>query len=719
MGQINITVGKYKVPAIYILLTIATVVAFRQVTECDFITMDDHSYVTENSHIANGISWEAIRWAFATGHATNWHPLTWVSHMLDVQLFGLNPHLHHLTNLLFHIVNSLLLFLVFRRMTGEDWKSAFVAALFAFHPLHVESVAWVAERKDVLSTFFLFSTLAMYAFYADRPFLIRYLAVILFFAFGLMSKPMLVTLPFVLLLLDYWPLQRLDPEKHGHGDTGRDKTENRERGLLSATEKKRKRITKPTGPPVSATRVAASPLPRFPVSVLIRPLILEKIPLFVLSALSCIITYMVQQRGGAVTPLEALPVGVRIANALVSYVAYVRKTFFPHDLAVFYPYPLNLPAWQVLGAALLLGAVTFAVLRLGKRYPFLPVGWLWFAGMLVPVLGIVQVGLQAMADRYTYIPLIGLFIMAAWGIPELLRKWRFRREAVSVFSVIVILCLVVASHRQVGYWKDSITLFDHALEVGGPSGTVYYARGCAYSMLGLYRREIEDYDRAIRINPGRWELYYNRGIAYWELGDQTRAIENFNMVIATDPGNAEGYMSRGLAYGKLGDQRQAIADYDKAIEINPEGSEIYNSRGTAYWQLGDRMRGISDFDAAIRIDPKNANAYISRGVAYEELGDYSRAVSDFSRAIEFNPDRVEAYCDRGDAYEKLGDYRRAILDYDRAVELDRGYAKAYFNRAVALGKLGDRTRAVEDLKRAAGLGYERAGELLAPEGTPW
>ena len=353
---------KKQLIAIYLFLTAASLLAYWQVIQCDFINFDDPAYVTENIHIRHGITMAAIRWAFTTGYAANWHPLTWMSHMLDVQLFGLNPRWHHLTNLLFHIGNTLLLFFVFHRMTKAPWQSAFVAALFALHPFHVESVAWVAERKDVLSAFFWMLTMAAYIYYVERPSLLRYSAVLVFFIFGLMAKPMLVTLPFVLLLLDYWPLRRLQGAGSGQG---------------------------------------------IPQSFAFRPLLLEKLPLFALAALSCIVTYIVHREGGAVRSFEAFSPGVRIANAVVCYVIYAGKAIWPNDLAVFYPHPGAWPLWQVMGAVLLFGVITLTVIRTAKRFPYLTFGWLWFAVTLVPVIGIVQVGRQAMADRYTYIPLIG------------------------------------------------------------------------------------------------------------------------------------------------------------------------------------------------------------------------------------------------------------------------------------------------------------------------
>ena len=397
---------------IYLFLALITLAAYGQVGGHGFLNLDDQTYVAANHYISDGITAQGLLWAFTTGYASNWHPLTWVSHMLDIQIFGLNPLWHHLGNLLFHVANVLLLFFVLHRMTNAPWKSAFVAALFSLHPLHVESVAWVAEKKDVLSTFFWMLTLIAYVRYARQPRSGSYMAVVAFFVLGLMAKPMLVTLPFVLLLLDFWPLGRLSPAQPAR--------ESRKKpiGPVSTRANKGKTGKSPRNTIAGNEYTLGNGLQW----ASIRPLILEKLPLLGLSTISCIVTYIAQTRSGLPAKIGAFSPGVRIANALVSYVIYIEKMILPVDLAVLYPHPASLPLWQVLGAALFLVAVTLAVVATAKRFPYLAVGWPWFTGSLVPVIGLVQVGAQAMADRYTYIPSIGLFLMAAWGIPEILGK---------------------------------------------------------------------------------------------------------------------------------------------------------------------------------------------------------------------------------------------------------------------------------------------------------
>lgn len=593
---------------ICIFLTLATLMAFWQVNNCEFVNYDDTTYITENNHIQDGIMPEGIRWALTTGHTGNWFPLTWISHMLDIQLFGLQPQWHHLMNLLFHIANTLLLFFVLHRMTKALWKSAFVAALFALHPLHVESVAWVAERKDVLSAFFWMLTMSAYVYYVKQPGLRRYLPVVLAFALGLMAKPMLVTLPFVLLLLDYWPLQRFK-QKRSDRQIGR--AVNKLVSGAGQTGKSRKRRTAgeelPAGEPADSRNQWA----------LIHPLLWEKTPLLVLTTLSSIVTYIVQRKGGAVTSFETISLGDRIANAFVSYITYIGKTIWPNDLAVLYPYSVLLPTWQIVGSAFLLTAITITVIVRARSFPYLAVGWLWYVGTLVPVIGIIQVGIQARADRYTYLPLIGLFIMAAWGFPELVKNWRARKEALVASSTVALICLCIVTWTQVRYWQNSITLFEHTLKVTDNNYTAYYNRGIAYARLGDYRQAIADYDKVIEINPNYQKAYTNRGNTYSRLGNNRQAIEDYDKAIEIDPRYARGYINRGVVYMALGNDRQAIGDYDKAIEINPYGAEAYYKRGAAYSHLGNTGQAIEDLKTAARLGYKDAqNTLRSKGMEW-------------------------------------------------------------------------------------------------------
>jgi tetratricopeptide (TPR) repeat protein len=735
---------------ICLLLAAVTLGAFWQLNRCDFINFDDNHYVTGNAPIQNGVTGEAIRWAFTTNRAGNWHPLTWMSHMLDMELFGLNPHRHHLVNLLFHIANTLLLFFVLNRMTDALWKSAFVAALFALHPLHVESVAWISERKDVLSTFFWMLTLVAYVFYVKGlsvsrpPFsALRYLAVLIFFTLGLMSKPMLVSLPFVLLFLDYWPLGRMP----GMGRRVSDAVSNEPAPANEGKGKPRRKHAGHGSAPAAAIG-PPSAVCRSPFSVP-RPVLREKIPLLVLAAFSCIITFIAQREGGAVKSTKFFSPGVRIANALISYVAYVGKTVWPDDLAVYYPHPGSWPAWRVTAAVFLLGAISVAVVRAARKFPYLLVGWLWFTVTLTPVIGFVQVGDQAMADRYTYVPLIGLFIMAAWFVPELVKKWRYCKQALFVLSALILAALSISTWKQAGYWRNSLTLYDHTLEVTGRNPLIYYNRGTTHFELGNYREAISDFDKAIEIDP-EYPACVNRGLAYDAIADYPKAIENLSMAISMNPGLAWGYVSRGEVYGELGDYRKAVSDFERAVEIDPKQTDAYYNRGAiysklgayrqaiedfgkvihfapgraepyykrgiAYDKLGDYGKAIEDYDQALKIDPKSAQSYNSRGVAYDRLGNYAQAISDYDRAVEIDPGRAMVFNNRGISYGKIGNYAHAIEDYSRAVQLDPGYVLAYYNRGVAYSDLGEDGAAVEDLKKAAALGCKEAKEILRSRG---
>ncbi|MDD4357971.1 MAG: tetratricopeptide repeat protein, partial [Smithellaceae bacterium] len=551
--------------------------------------------------------------------------------MLDHSLFGLNPTGYHLVNLLFHVLNTIFLFLVLRRMTRALWPSAFVAALFAIHPLHVESVAWVVERKDVLSTFFWMLTMGAYSYYVEQRTLRRYAFVLLFFVLGLMSKPMLVTLPFVLLLLDFWPLQRFSdarpkaripiPEIKPEASEGKKK-------------KSRKKDAEKAVAAVKAVEVSKPVTPEFKWS-LIYPILLEKVPLFVLAVLSSVVTYLAAHSSGTAASVDVLTPAVRIGNAFVSYIVYIGKMIVPVNLAVLYLHPGKVVLWQVIGAVILLITATYFVIWKAKKLPYLATGWFWYLGTLLPVIGIVQVGIQAMADRYTYVSLIGLFIMAAWGIPELLKNWKYRREILAVVSVLSLLVFSVITWNQAGYWKNSITLFDHVLNVTRDNWFISNNRGLAYKNLGDYPQAIKDFDEAIRIRPDYAEAYYNRG----------------------------------LAYKALGNARQAIADYSRAIRIKPNMAEAYNNRGNAYGESGDCNLALMDFNAALEINPSFAEAYMNRGNAYNCLGNYQQAIEDYGRAIEKKPDYAASYYNRAVAYSKMGNGKLAILDLKTAAGL--------------------------------------------------
>lgn len=514
---------------ICLFLVVLTLAGYWQVTSHDFVTFDDNIYVTENYNAQAGLTREGLIWAFTTFCGANWHPLTWVSHMLDCQLFWLRPGMHHLTSLLFHVANGLLLFLLFLRMTGSLWRSAFVAALFAIHPLHVESVAWVAERKDVLSTLFWMLTMWAYVRYAERPGAMRYLLVVLFFALGLMAKPMVVTLPFVLLLMDYWPLGRLQIRRW------KDKAD--------------------PGPPKST-------VPR---------ILLEKVPLLALSGILSVTTFIAQ--GEAVAPLEGLPLGVRIANALVSCVTYIGRMFWPHDLAVLYPHPGTVALWQASLSGLLLLSLSLLFIRAMQRHPYFIIGWLWYLGTLVPVIGLVQVGRQAMADRYTYIPLIGLFIILAWGAAELTQKLRHRRIVLAALAGFALTLCMISTWFQVRHWKDSFSLFSHAVDVTVDNYVAHHSLGIAWEEKKRYDRAIHHYSEALRIKPDFAKAHNTLGGVLLLQGDLESAIRHYSKALQIEPDNAKTHYNLGVVSERQGDLKSAIRHYSDALRISPDFAE--------------------------------------------------------------------------------------------------------------------------------------------------
>ena len=519
-------------------LVLATLTVYFQVRNHAFVNFDDDLYVSENSYVQDGLTLKSITWAFTATDTANWHPLTWLSHMMDYQLYGMDSGRHHLTNIFLHVANTLLLFFVLRRISGNLWPSGFVAVLFAVHPLHVESVAWVAERKDVLSTFFWMLTMWSYVRYVERPGVKRYLLIVFFFILGLMAKPMLVTLPFVFLLLDYWPLDRF---QFGQSDIGRNSLQ-RSIGLRLA---------------------------------------LEKIPFFVLAAASSSLTFIVQEIGGAVAPLGGFSVNLRIANALVSYVSYMGKMIWPQNLAVFYPHPVLLPWWKVAGAGLLLISISLFVIRVWRRRPYLVVGWLWYLGTLVPVIGLVQIGRQAMADRYTYIPLIGISIIIAWGVPELLVKWRYKEIGLAAIAAVVFSVLMAITYIQVRYWANSITLFEHALEVTFNNYVAHDNLGSALYRKGRLDEAVGHYTEALRINPDYLEPHNNLGAALFRKGKIDEAICYFTRALRIKPDIAETHNNLGAALFQKGKIDEAIAHFQEALRIRPDYANAHNNLNSA------------------------------------------------------------------------------------------------------------------------------------------
>ena len=589
----------------------------------DFINFDTALHVTENPHVQAGLTKNSIVWAFTSFHANFWIPLTWLSHMLDCQLFGLNPGMHHLTNLLFHLANSVLLFLLLGRITGSVWRSGLVAALFALHPLRVESVAWVAERKDVLSSFFWLMTMWAYVFYAEKQSLSYYTLAVLFFGLGLMAKPMLVTLPFVLILLDYWPLARLQG--------GQLNQENR--------------------PNISQSSLGL--------------LVLEKVPLLALAVVSSVVTLLAKQRGGALELVDTIPLKIRIGNALISYLAYIGKMIWPYDLAVLYPYPSTISVWKVIGATVFLTCLTVFLIRAAQRFPYLVVGWLWYLGTLVPVIGLIQVGSQAMADRFSYVPLIGVFIMIAWGIPELFRGWRYRRLVYALSTIILLLVLMISTWLQVRYWKNSIVLFTHAIRVTSNNWLAHNNLGVALYRQGRPQEAIGHYSEALRIQPNHAGAHYNLGIVLAEQARLDEAIVHYSEALRIRPGHANTHNNLGLALFRKGIFEEAIGQYSEALQINPDHAGAHHNLGILLAQQGRLDEAMVHYRETLRVKPDHADAHNNLGVALARQGRLEEAVSHFSEAVRIKPDDSTAHRNLETGLRLMGKHPRPSITEER------------------------------------------------------
>ncbi|MCS7336636.1 MAG: tetratricopeptide repeat protein [Verrucomicrobiae bacterium] len=547
----------------FVLVTV-TLVLYWPATKHGFLVIDDNEYVTENPWVTRGLSLPGLKWALTAMHAANWHPVTWLSHMLDYEIHGLFAGGHHLTNIILHALNTLLLFLLLRRWTGSIWRSALVAALFGWHPLRVESVAWVAERKDVLSTWFMLLALLAYTGYAQRRTATRYALALGLFALGLMSKPMLVTLPLLLLLLDYWPFARL------HLGT-----------------------TNPTGsePQKLGIRILA-----------------EKVPFFGLTAISCILTLVAQRAGGAVKPLEEVPLSLRLFNSLAAYLGYISKTLWPSDLCVYYPLPQAPPIGSGLLGALAVSGVTYAALRLRARCPWFFVGWLWFVIALVPVIGLVQVGNQAMADRYTYIPSIGLLTALVWCAANWLGRYRSGLRIGAGIAGAILVCCIVLTRVQLGYWRDSVTLMS----------------------------------RAVRVTKRNAFAHLNLGVAFANLGKMEAAVEQYRAAIEFRPNDFLAHNNLGVALTALGRHEEAAAHYSKALELNPKSALAHNNFGVLLAQQGKLDQAIEHFKTAIRLNPRYPKPYLNYGFALQKLGQAPQAITNYVKALELDPDWPEA-----------------------------------------------------------------------------
>jgi Flp pilus assembly protein TadD len=678
-----------------VLLVLVTVALYWPATSHDFVNYDDDLYVTDNAQVMSGLTWNSLKWAWLNPVAANWHPVTVLSHMTDCQVFGLKPWGHHLTNVLLHALNAALVFALLQQMTGLRWRSLFVAGLFAFHPLRVESVAWVAERKDMLSGFFGLLALIFYARYAQRSVIsnqwpvtgsqspkvagpnngprtrdhrllitdhrsLFYLLSLFCFALGLMSKPMLVTWPLVMLLLDYWPLRRM---------------KNAECRMQNVATADTQHTTRNTDH-VSRFTLHA------PISTPLR-LVTEKLPFFALAALASLMTFVVQQHGGAMKGAEKLALGVRIGNALISYARYLGKLFWPTDLAVFYPHP----GYWALGKVLLAGGLVLGVSGLlwtwRRRIPYLLVGWLWFLGTLIPVIGLVQVGKQAMADRYTYLPSLGVLVLVVWGACDLTRRWRYRVPGLSALGGAAIVFCLALTRQQLKIWKDGEVLFRHALQVTGSNYVAHKFLGDALDKKGQLDEAISHYQEALRLKPDDALVYNNLGVAFDKKGQSEDAIRQYREIIRLEPDRPFAHYNLGNALLKKGQLDEAIIQYQEALRLKPDYADAHNNLGNALGGKGQTDAAIDQYRQAVHLKPEDAFAHNNLGAALERQGLTDEAIIQYQEAVHLNPENALAHNNLGAALDKKGRTDEAIIQFQEAIRLKPDFTDAKNNLARA------------------------------------
>jgi tetratricopeptide (TPR) repeat protein len=650
---------------ICLLLATSIAAAYYPIHRNQFINLDDQDYITENSQVQAGLSWHNVAWAFKTDHAANWHPITWLSHMLDCQLYGLNPVGHHLTSVILHAATTVLLFLLLRRMTGATGRSATVAALFGLHPLHVESVAWAAERKDVLSALFLMLTLWYYARYVEtsparkgapqtacKPSRLFYLLAMTCFVLGLMSKPMLVTLPFVLLLLDLWPLKRI---------------------------------------------TSFSPAAW-------RPLLSEKIPFFALAVISCWVTFSVQQGGGATSAGEKVAMSSRAANAVTSYLNYLGKTFWPLNLAVYYPHPaLHFPEstqwpvyWLLLGVVVLCSLSVVALLRVRKE-PYLAVGWFWYLGTLVPVIGLVQVGKQAMADRYTYIPLLGILIALTWLISEALEKNRLSKWLLWATSSTGVLACIFLTHLQVGYWQNNFTVFQHAVKVAPYNPVAHFSLALAWAEKRQYDQAVAELRETLQEQPSYANAYSSLGDCLTMLERPAEAIEAYEMVLRLNPNHSLAHYNLATILGSMGKIDEAVMHYRESVRLNPNFPEGQYQLGAALFERKEFAEAETRFAAAVSEKPDYPEALTGLGRLLTMRGQFIEAQARFREAARLSPTNAAAQINLAGVLMRIGQTNEATLCFSNALRLEPDLAEKNVRAAKAQASRGQLDAAISQL----------------------
>jgi Flp pilus assembly protein TadD len=656
-------------------LVLGTILLFARAASFPFIHFDDNLYLTENPVVQRGLTWSGLVWAFTAFHVSNWHPLTWLSHMLDVELFGLAPAGHHLVNVVLHAANAALLLVFLARTTGARWRSAFVAAVFAIHPLHVESVAWVAERKDVLSTFFGLVALLAYARYAARPRLGSFLWVSLAFALSLLAKPMWVTLPALLLLVDFWPLQRI------------------ERSPIAVNE------GVPAVPRVSLARALR-----------------EKAPLLALSIASSVVTVIAQHRGGAMYGLE-LGVGVRVTNALVAYLRYLEKTVWPSGLSIFYPLPSTVPAAPlVLAALVLLVAVTVAVIVMARRHAWAPVGWFWFLGTLVPVIGLVQVGAQAMANRYMYLPMLGILVPIAWGA-ERLTRGRVPARAVGGLAVAALAALTGTTWRELGHWSSHVALFDRALALAPDSPIVHAVLSEGLRAEGRTAEALEHAREAVRLNPTTVSHWNNLGVVLREAGLLAEARDAELRAISIEPGHESAWMNLGQIELDAGRPTEAEIALLQATRVAPLDALAWHRLGLASTASGDMPQAIDAYREAVHLRPDHLQSWNNLAVLYESTGRLAEAREAFETASRLDPARPVVWRNLGIFFARHGEPDKAGGAFREALRLEPGNADVLRRLGGICVSTGDRDGALAVAGELSALDPGAAAEIRAAVGV--
>jgi tetratricopeptide (TPR) repeat protein len=644
-----------------IALVAATVVAYWPVHDAGFVRFDDNYYVTDNYNVKQGLSLDGLKWAFTSFDASNWHPLTWLSHMLDVQLFGLAPARHHLVNLLFHCLNALLLLGFLLYTTRRLWPSAFVATLFALHPLHVESVAWISERKDVLCACFWLLTIWSYAFYVRCPSRWRYVMTLGFFALGLMAKPMLVTLPLVLLLLDYWPLARFCIEL-----------------------------------PAGRSRKKRSPL---------WPLIVEKTPFVAMAIASVIVTIVAQQR--SITPIQTADIWVRLTNAFDSYGWYIWKMVVPTGLAVHYPL-IHRPLASGAIVLLIMVATTFLVLKYRRAHPYILTGWLWYMITLVPVIGIVHVGTQSHADRYTYIPLVGLFVIIAWAAAAIAERTPLLRFIVVAVAAAVLVMAAVVTHMTAGYWRDSFALLSHALAVTHDNAKIEVAFGGYLAENGRPDEALVHLQKAAGSDSNDGTAFNIMGVIYLAKGQSDKAMQYFTEATKYNWVNRTAEQNLGAILLNMRRFDLAAAHLKKAVELNPYSPEAYSYQAIALAETGKPDEAARALEKALRFGPEMAIVYYAKGCVLAKAGALEPAALAYQKSISIAPSHM-ACGNLGNILFVQGKLDDAAASYRRAIAIDPNASDGYFNLAIVLDKLGDREKAIEAAARAIEVNPKDAG----------